>query len=124
MQVLGPTDPAKAPADSLRGKLYSDWQALGLAEVPNGGDNGVHASASPFEGLAERMNWLALKPREDAFAQRLLTVGLSEETLKAWTVDPQVTLPGEDGKKGSLFDQLEDLDMEPCIERIRELSLA
>ena len=21
-------------------------------------DNGVHASASPFEGLAERMNWL------------------------------------------------------------------
>ena len=26
---------------------------------PNTGDNGVHASASPFEALAERMNWVS-----------------------------------------------------------------
>merc|ERR1712151_328156 len=52
--VLGPTDPAAAPAESLRGRLHSDWQKLGLSAAPNTGDNGVHASASPFEGLAER----------------------------------------------------------------------
>jgi hypothetical protein len=49
-KVLGPTNPADAPADSLRGMLNADWQSLGLKSAPNTGDNGVHASASPFEG--------------------------------------------------------------------------
>jgi hypothetical protein len=57
-KVLGPTDPAKAPPESLRGTLFSGWEGLGLASAPNTGDNGVHASASPFEGLGERKNWL------------------------------------------------------------------
>ena len=47
-KVLGPTDPAKAPADSLRGTRFTDWEALGLAAAPNTGDNGVHALASPL----------------------------------------------------------------------------
>jgi hypothetical protein len=34
------------------------WEALGLRAPCNTSDNGVHASASPFEGLAEKMNWL------------------------------------------------------------------
>ena len=56
--VLGPTDPANAPADALRGIIAAGWEGLGLKAPCNGGDNAVHASASPFEGLAERMNWL------------------------------------------------------------------
>ena len=65
--VLGPTDPANAPSDSLRGMIMTQWRGLGLKEVPNTGDNGVHASASPFEGLAERKNWLKIKPEADLF---------------------------------------------------------
>jgi nucleoside diphosphate kinase len=56
-QLLGPTDPAECPAGSLRGQIKAQWQALGLKAEPDVGDNGVHASASPFEALAERMNW-------------------------------------------------------------------
>merc|ERR1719362_517879 len=56
--VLGPTDPATAPADSLRGAILAKWKELGLTSEPNVGNNGVHASASPFEALAERMNWI------------------------------------------------------------------
>jgi hypothetical protein len=55
-QVLGPTDPVTAPEDSVRGMIYKQWKELGLSSEPNVGDNGVHASASPFEGLAERCN--------------------------------------------------------------------
>jgi len=55
--VLGPTDPAKAPEGSLRNLLFKEWEQYGLKYEPNTGDNCVHASASPFEGLAERMNW-------------------------------------------------------------------
>eukprot|EP00429_Kryptoperidinium_foliaceum_P134161 CAMPEP_0176281234 /NCGR_PEP_ID=MMETSP0121_2-20121125/50193_1 /TAXON_ID=160619 /ORGANISM="Kryptoperidinium foliaceum, Strain CCMP 1326" /LENGTH=311 /DNA_ID=CAMNT_0017621569 /DNA_START=53 /DNA_END=985 /DNA_ORIENTATION=- len=48
-KVLGGTDPKIAAPGSLRSRIYKDWQALKLGSEPNTGDNGVHASASPFE---------------------------------------------------------------------------
>lgn len=107
-KVLGPTDPAAAPPDSLRGRMLKDWNALGLEYCPNVGDNGVHASASPFEGLAERMNWLKVQPDKDSFGSALIASGVSKETIKEWSVDPQV-------KGRSLFDQLEDQDAATCL---------
>ena len=47
-EFLGPTDPAEAPVTSLRGQVFAKWGDLGLAKQPDVGDNGVHASASPF----------------------------------------------------------------------------
>jgi len=118
-QVLGPTDPGKAPATSLRGMLMADWEKLGLKGAPNTTDNGVHASASPFEGLAERMNWLQVPVAEDEFGKALLDAGLSEEMIKAWSVDPQVNL-GD--KKGSIFDTLEDIDKDECLAKCAEIA--
>ena len=56
-KVLGATDPATAADGSLRKTIFAQWKSLGLKSEPNVGDNGVHASASPLEGLFERMNW-------------------------------------------------------------------
>jgi len=123
-KVLGPTDPATAPADLLRGIVNSDWKELGLTAAPDTGDNGVHASASPFEGLAERVNWLGQDMEKDEFASKLLAAGIPKAMLEAWSVDPQVTLPGGDGKKGSLFDQLEDMDIDDCIAKCKEIHAA
>lgn len=116
-KVLGPTDPKAAPADSLRGLMLAQWQELGLAYEPNVGDNGVHASASPFEGLAERMNWLKVNPTEDSFGAAAIEAGITVETLKAWSVDPQV-------KGKSVFDQLEDTDAPECLARLQALNQA
>ena len=91
-----------------------NWKALGLAEVPNVGDNGVHASASPFEALAERMNWLGADMATDKFGAALLAAGVDAETISAWKEDPSVPF---EGKKTSLFDLLEDLDAKDCIEK-------
>jgi len=115
-KVLGPTDPAEAPADSLRGQILAQWEALGLAAEPDVGDNGVHASASPFEALAERNNWLEVPLGEDPYGAALLAAGVSEEWIKAGSVDPQVTLI--EGDKGSLFDSLEDLDAKECKDKL------
>jgi len=115
-RALGPTDPADAPADALRGMVLADWEALGLSEVPNVGDNGVHASASPFEALAERMNWLGASAASDSFGKACLAAGIDEATLSAWSVDPQVNLPG--GSRGSLFDAVEDTDAEECLAKL------
>jgi len=118
-KVLGPTDPKEAPKDSLRGKILSDWKDLGLKAEPNVGDNGVHASASPFEGLAERMNWLETPCRRDAYCKALVRAGIKEAVIKAWSVDPQVKV--EAAKKGSLFDALEDLDASACLDKANKL---
>eukprot|EP00656_Telonema_subtile_P022547 TRINITY_DN2372_c0_g1_i1.p1 TRINITY_DN2372_c0_g1~~TRINITY_DN2372_c0_g1_i1.p1 ORF type:complete len:968 (-),score=420.48 TRINITY_DN2372_c0_g1_i1:110-3013(-) len=118
--VLGPTDPAEAPADSLRGLVMADWKALGLDAEPNVGDNGVHASASPFEGLAERLNWVGAQLEEDAFGQAMLDAGISKEWITAGCVDPQVVLDA-DGKKGSLFDSVEDTNSNDCLAKLKEL---
>jgi len=122
-KVLGPTDPATAPEDSLRGSMYKNWASLGLSSVPDTGNNCVHASASPFEGLAEKTNWLkdSYSLTTDPFGKACIDAGIPEATLKAWSVDPQVLLPGGDGKKGSLFDQVEDMDVGDCLAKLVEI---
>jgi len=118
-KLLGPTNPASAPADSIRGMILAQWEALGLASEPNTGDNGVHASASPFEGLAEKMNWLEVDPATDTFGSAIISNGLDEATLKEWILDPVVAYGG--GDKGSLFDALEDSDVDACSAKLAEL---
>jgi len=119
-KLLGPTDPKDAPADSLRGTILKDWKALGLKSEPNTGDNGVHASASPFEAMAERMNWLETKCRDDNFCKAMVAAGISEARIAEWSVDPQVNIGG--GKKGSLFDAVEDGNASVCLAKLVELS--
>lgn len=118
-KVLGPTDPKDGPPGSLRKAVYDDWKALGLPGQPNIGDNGVHASASPFEALCERMNWLEVQCKNDSYCRSLVKAGVTEKTIKEWSVDPQVKL--ESGKKGSVWDALEDMDAKPCLEKTKKL---
>eukprot|EP00440_Ansanella_granifera_P012753 gb/GFBE01013854.1/.p1 GENE.gb/GFBE01013854.1/~~gb/GFBE01013854.1/.p1 ORF type:complete len:321 (+),score=123.31 gb/GFBE01013854.1/:1-963(+) len=119
-KVLGPTDPADAPAESLRGQILAKWEELGLKDKPNVGDNGMHASASPFEGFAERNNWLETPIQDDTFGRAMLAAGLPESMIKSWSVDPQVNI--DKTKLGSVFDQLEDMDAKVCLDKVTELS--
>ena len=118
-KVLGPTDPAEAPADSLRGVIMKRWKKLGLAYEPNVGDNGVHASASPFEALCERMNWLKEPMNKDPYGRALLDAGISAKWIEEGTVDPQVDLGDS---KGSLFDSVEDFDTGACLDKLKSLA--
>jgi len=113
-KVLGPTDPETAPSDSLRGAIFANWKDLELKSVPNVGDNGVHASASPFEAYAERANWLGFRPDRDTFGKLLLKAGISRGLIKEWSNDPQVTY-GIVPITKSLFDSLEDEDTDYCL---------
>jgi nucleoside diphosphate kinase len=112
--VLGATDPATATAGSLRNTILLKWKELGLTSEPNVGDNGVHASASPFEGLAERMNWLGYRAERDPFGKLLLRAGVSPKVIREWCKDPQVTY-GPIPMTQSLFDGLEDTDSDWCL---------
>eukprot|EP00984_Skeletonema_dohrnii_P029466 scaffold20123_cov106-Skeletonema_dohrnii-CCMP3373.AAC.6 len=119
-QLLGPTDPKECPEGSIRRTILDQYESLGIKECPNKGDNGVHASASPFEGLAEKCNWLGASVDTDGFGKALLDAGLSKKTIAEWSVDPRVTQAG--GEKGSVFDALEDMDVEECLAKLVELN--
>ena len=80
-RVLCATDPETAAAGSMRNEIYKEWESLGLASKPNVGDNGVHGSASPFEGGAERLNWLGTTLDDDPTGHALLEAGVKRETL-------------------------------------------
>lgn len=114
-KVLGATDPSAAPDGSIRKAILDSWQELGLPEQPNTGLNGVHASASPLEGLFERMNWLSVDASDDPFGAELIAAGASKATLEAWSNDPPVEF---EGKTGSLFDLFEDLDAPEVLARV------
>jgi nucleoside diphosphate kinase len=116
-KALGATDPAEAPEGAIRAQILKGWKDLGLASEPNVGDNGMHGSASPFEAFAEVVNWTGADPVKEPFGQAMVEAGITPETIKAWSVDPQVKLPGGD-KKGSLFDSVEDTDVDACLEKL------
>jgi len=119
-KVLGATDPTTAAEGSLRRTIFNKWQELDLATVPFTGDNGVHASASPFEALSERCNWLGADLVADPYGAALIASGVPAATLKLWAEDPQVTVSA-DGTKGSLFDALEDTDAAVCAEKAKRI---
>eukprot|EP01060_Flectonema_neradi_P030425 TRINITY_DN4421_c1_g1_i1.p1 TRINITY_DN4421_c1_g1~~TRINITY_DN4421_c1_g1_i1.p1 ORF type:complete len:348 (+),score=88.35 TRINITY_DN4421_c1_g1_i1:48-1091(+) len=118
--ILGGTDPKDASQGSLRRTIFENYESLGLDSEPNVGDNGVHASASPYEGLAERMNWLKVPAKTDAFGKLLLSKGMSLKAIRDCGVDPQVNIGG--GKMGSFFDAVEDMDVEPCATKCASLA--
>lgn len=109
---------------SVRRTILDSYKALGLKSKPDTGDNGVHASASPFEALAERVNWLGKTVEEDSFGKGLLAKGIPKETIQKWSEDAQVSVEGETkaGKTMSVFDALEDLDADTSLEKVSKIS--
>ena len=118
--ILGPTDPSKAPPTSIRRSILNQYKELGLSNKPNNSDNGVHASASPFEALAEKMNWLGIDLGSDVLGKALLDAGLSKARIEEWSRDPQINL--SDSAIGSVFDELEDLDVDDCVKKLIKLN--
>lgn len=104
---------------SLYQNCYS-YKELGLNSEPNKSDNGVHGSASPFEGLAEKINWLERDVADYAFGQALLDSGITLETIEEWSVDPRLKL--SEGEFGSIFDALEDMDAGECLSKLIQLN--
>ena len=75
---------------------------------------------SCFDCNLDISNWLGASADTDAFGKALIGSGLSKLTIADWSVDPRVTLPG--GQKGSVFDALEDMDVDDCLAKLVEMN--
>ena len=80
----------RACPTSLRYFLFMGWKELGFAAELNIGNNEVHASASLFEALAERANWLGMPLESNSFGRAMLATGVPLTTTKAECDDPAV----------------------------------
>jgi len=117
--VIGATNPKNATDGSIRRHILDNYAALGLKDQPDVQQNGVHASASPFEALCEKTNWLGSKVEEDPMGDELLRKSVPESTIKMWMGDCPVEF---NNKILSLFDLLEDLDYEPCMNVVLKIA--
>ena len=52
----------------------------------------------------------------------LLAAGIPKKAILEWANDPQVKLP--EGGKGSLFDALEDMDSDACLDKAVKINEA
>jgi len=117
-EVVGNTDPATAAEKSLRGIFHKSWAELGLPSQPHVGENAVHGSASPFEALTEKRNWLHADYASDPFGSLLLERGVTADCIGRWQRNPVVKL---DGRSQAVFDLFENMDAECCLENAGKL---
>jgi hypothetical protein len=110
--LIGATDPAKAAAASIRGRLFADPAAFGLATVSYN-FNGVHMSAGPLEGLAELQRFFGADQRltDWTFGRALTTAGVAAADVAGLTHNP-VLQAGD--ARGTAFDLTEGIDAEPA----------
>lgn len=106
--LIGTTDPAKADGDSIRGRLFADPSAFGLATVSYN-FNGVHMSAGPLEGLAELQRFFGsgTSHTDWSFGQALLAAGVTADRVSELVGNPTIEAAGE---RGTAFDLTEGLD--------------
>lgn len=113
--VIGSTDPAGAADNSVRGTLFREWAHLGMASPSDLWHNGVHASASAFEGLVERLRWKkGAMLYTDPLGSRLLGARIKSTQIAEWTHNPIIN-----GRP--LFDQLQLLSSADCVDYLLKL---
>jgi hypothetical protein len=117
-RLTGATNPAKAPPGSIRHALLTEKHRLGLAEVDQG-NNGVHLSAGPLEGMVELRRFFgepekqaAVAFSDTAFGRRLAAAGLDAGHLSA---NPTLVYEGEGV---SAFDLTEERDADEAARRL------
>ena len=112
------TNPEEAAEGSLRREILDKWEALKLPARPDVGDNGVHASASPLESVAEHVNWADEKIEDSEFGAGLLALGIPREAVERMMQDAHVNYGGV---MQSVFDLLEDKDSSAALQALLEV---
>jgi hypothetical protein len=117
-RVVGVGDPARADPQSIRGKLFLQWEELGLQSPPDRRDNGVHFSKSAFEGLVDRLVWSkGAMLFTDTFGSRLLSNNVPAFTVQNWLNNPVV-------QNRHIFEHMYALEAEECLLKAQTLLCA
>jgi hypothetical protein len=127
-RAIGSSDPCKALPDSLRRTIYERYRNLEMEEQPNELFNAIHASESPLEGLAERLNWSFTKSvQHDEFGRILLGKGIPESKILEWCENSKVSMTWDVTPIGrgvdvsgmmDIFDVVKGMDTRECLDTL------
>eukprot|EP00557_Chaetoceros_sp_GSL56_P008603 CAMPEP_0176492178 /NCGR_PEP_ID=MMETSP0200_2-20121128/8845_1 /TAXON_ID=947934 /ORGANISM="Chaetoceros sp., Strain GSL56" /LENGTH=339 /DNA_ID=CAMNT_0017889693 /DNA_START=813 /DNA_END=1835 /DNA_ORIENTATION=- len=130
-RAIGSSDPSKALPDSLRRTIYDRYRYLEMEERPNEFFNAIHASESPLEGLAERLNWSFSKTvQQDEFGKTLLGKGIPESKILEWCENSKVSMSRNDATATiggryvdvagmmDIFDVVKGMDTRECLDTL------
>mmetsp|Transcript_28479 Transcript_28479/g.42246 ORF Transcript_28479/g.42246 Transcript_28479/m.42246 type:complete len:446 (+) Transcript_28479:86-1423(+) len=125
-KAIGAADPFKALPDSLRKIIFEKYQMLGMSTQPSLANDCIHASASPLEGLAERIHWCSKKVHQDEYGRILLGKGIPEGKILDWCDNVFVSLLPLNGKDPNscdmrIFDVVQGMDSKECADKLTEL---
>jgi hypothetical protein len=115
--LIGTTNPENASPESIRGALFAEPAKYGFEKVGSG-NNGVHLSAGPFEGMSEIVNFLGnlfdldVSAEPPLLLQKLKAAGLSQEQALKATENPTVEV---DGKSSDLYGSTEDINSDEAV---------
>lgn len=116
--MIGDTDPINAAAGSYRGELLKNKDAMGMPVV-NKGQNGIHMSAGPLEGMIELIRFTSNRQAGETldatttnFGAAFLAAGNSKADLQTIAGNPLLNV---NGKTISAFDATEHVDLAPAI---------
>ncbi len=114
--VVGATRPEQAQAQSVRGVLLANQQALGIGPVAVA-TNGVHGSAGPVEAMVEIARFLEIAPERTDLGSALLDAGVPATTIE------QLTSSGDTGGdlRQKVFDGTEEAEPAAAIEYLTRL---
>ena len=112
--IIGCSDPSRAPSASVRKLIYQNWKKYGLKCAPDIEANGIHASGSAFEAAIQISNWLSKPVFDEPLFQKFMEANVPHPTSREWMSNPQI-------KGKSAFDHFEGLGFTECIDKAKEL---
>ena len=114
--IIGCENPGHARAESLRSAISANWESLQLPSPLDENNNAIHASASAFEALVERTQWLDAPTFSDPLGYSLNILGVTPSLLNEWFQNPVV-------KGKAVFDHFRDLGCKESIDVAYKLLL-
>ncbi|CCW66893.1 unnamed protein product [Phytomonas sp. Hart1] len=88
--IGGEESRADTAPESIRGKVFSQWRALGLKSAPDRILNVVHASTDPWHGLLERLCVVQPYLEEDPLGDAILKSTVHPALVELWLADPEL----------------------------------
>lgn len=120
--LIGTTDPTTAVSGAIRRSLLEAKSRLGIPEVSKG-QNGVHLSAGPVEGLFEIARFFGHSAdvwrNANMFAE-LRKSGVSDSIIRSLEGNPIAT---SNGATKSIFDLTEEMDTTDAASLVRHAQI-
>ena len=104
--------------NSLLSQIMGNWKHLGLVKEPSV-KHALYASQSAVRAMADRVNWLDVRPELDYYGKELMKRGLKHSDLRMFRFDPFILISSH---RQTLWDKVAGLSADDCLIQCERLA--